>query len=114
MLFSLKEHESQLKNLQQLKGLRKRVKSYATDLIQDGNSDKAISALQQSERVFSEAAWVQLMFLIKFWMDDNSAQFESTDVAIEKSVNTVFDVFDNTPLERVIDLGKFLWKEKMA
>jgi hypothetical protein len=114
VLFSLREHESQLKNLQQLKGLRKRVKSFARDLIQDGNSDKAIKALQQSEAVFSEAAWVQLMFLIKFWMDDNSPQFESTDVAIEKSVNTVFDVFDNTPLERVIDLGKFLWKEKMA
>lgn len=114
VLFSLKEHESQLKNLQQLKGLRKNVKAFAAELIQDGNSDKAISALQQSERVFSEAAWVQLMFLIKFWMDDNSPQFESTDVAIEKSVNTVFDVFDNTPLERVIDLGKFLWKEKMA
>ncbi|TDN89254.1 AcrR family transcriptional regulator [Salegentibacter sp. 24] len=114
VLFSLREHESQLKNLQQLKGLRKKVKSFARDLIQDGNSDKAIKALQQSEAVFSEAAWVQLMFLIKFWMDDNSPQFESTDVAIEKSVNTVFDVFDNTPLERVIDLGKFLWKEKMA
>jgi translation initiation factor IF-3 len=47
-------------------------------------------------------------------MDDNSAQFESTDVAIEKSVNTVFDVFDNTPLERVVDFGKFLYKQKMA
>lgn len=114
VLFSLKEHESQLKNIEQLKGLRKNVKSFARDLIQDENSDKAIKALQHSDRIFSEAAWVQLMFLMKFWMDDNSPQFESTDVAIEKSVNTVFDVFDNTPLDRVIDLGKFLWKERMA
>ena len=36
------------------------------------------------------------------------------NVAIEKSVNTVFDLFDNTPLERVVDFGKFLWKERMA
>ena len=114
VLFSLKEHENQLKNLQQLKGLRKNVKSFAAELIEDANAEKNIQALQQPEKIFSEAAWVQLMFLMKFWMDDNSAQFESTDVAIEKSVNTVFDVFDNTPLERVIDLGKFLWKEKMA
>lgn len=114
VLFSLKEHENQLKNLQQLKGLRKNVKYFAAELIEDANAEKNIQALQQSEKIFSEAAWVQLMFLMKFWMDDNSAQFESTDVAIEKSVNTVFDVFDNTPLERVIDLGKFLWKEKMA
>ena len=47
-------------------------------------------------------------------MDDHSPQFEKTDVAIEKSVNTVFDVFDNTPLERVLDFGKFLFKERMA
>lgn len=114
VLFSLKEHENQLKNLQQLKGLRKNVKSFAAELIEDANAEKNIQALQQPEKIFSEAAWVQLMFLMKFWMDDNSAQFESTDVAIEKSVNTVFDVFNNTPLERIIDLGKFLWKEKMA
>ena len=34
-------------------------------------------------------------------------------MAIEKSVNTIFDVFDNTPLEKVVDLGKFLYKEQM-
>lgn len=36
---------------------------------------------------------------------------KKTDVAIEKSINTVFDVFDHTPLENVIDFGKFLAKE---
>ena len=63
--------------------------------------------------MFSEGAWIQFMFLLKFWIDDNSAEFEKTDVAIEKSVNTIFDVFDNTPLEQVIDFGKFLFKERM-
>jgi hypothetical protein len=53
------------------------------------------------------------MFLLKFWIDDSSAEFEKTDIAIEKSVNTIFDVFDNTPLEQVIDFGKFLYKERM-
>jgi len=46
-------------------------------------------------------------------LDDESAGFQKTDVAIEKSVNTVFDVFDNTPLENILDFGKFLWKEKV-
>lgn len=62
--------------------------------------------------IFAEAVWIQFLFLLKFWANDNSPAFESTDVAIEKSVNTAFDVFDNTPLERIIDFGKFLWKEK--
>lgn len=115
VLFTLKENnDAPLKNLEQLKVLRKKVKAFAKELIKEGNQDKQIKALQQSEMIFSEAVWIQFLFLLKFWMDDNSAKFESTDVAIEKSVNTAFDVFDNTPLERVVDFGKFLWKEKMA
>jgi hypothetical protein len=57
---------------------------------------------------------VQLGFLIKFWIEDSSADFEKTDQAIEKSVQTAFDVFDNTPLSALVDFAKFLWKEKFA
>lgn len=114
VLFSLKEHQDKMKNLEQLKGLRRKIKGFATELIREGNENKSAKFLQQSETVFSEATWLQLLFILKFWMDDNSPRFESTDVAIEKSVNTVFDIFDSTPLERVVDLGKFLWKEKMG
>ena len=51
---------------------------------------------------------------MKYWMDDNSARFEKTDVAIEKSVNAIFDVFNTTPLESVLDFGKFLFKENFS
>jgi hypothetical protein len=44
-------------------------------------------------------------------MDDSSPGFEKTDIVIEKSINTIFDVFDNTPLKNILDLGKFLYKE---
>lgn len=114
VLFSLSENIDKLKNLEQLKGLRTKIKGFASELIREGNKQKPAKFLKQSETVFSEAAWLQFLFILKFWMDDNSPKFESTDVAIEKSVNTVFDLFDNTPLERVVDFGKFLWKEKMG
>lgn len=114
ILFSLPPNERMMKNLEQLKGLRLSIKAFAGELVREANEEKQVKILKQSEVIFSEAAWVQFLFLLKFWIDDNSAKFESTDVAIEKSVNTVFDLFDNTPLERVLDFGKFLWKEKMA
>lgn len=114
VLFTLKGKKPMLNNLLELKGLRREIKNFAIDLIRQDNATKEVKLLKKSETIFSEAAWIQLMFLLRFWMEDNSPQFESTDVAIEKSVNTVFDVFDNTPLERVLDLGKFLWKERMA
>ena len=109
-LFALKEGVGpQLAD--QLKGLRKGVKSYAKELIEFSNSEKPIRITRKNPEVFSEGAWLQLLFLLRFWRQDDSPGFEKTDVAIEKSVNTVFDVYENTPLERVLDFGKFLYKE---
>ena len=112
ILMVLSPGAGMLRNLDQLKGLRKLVKEYSSALIRKKNQEKSSKYLKNSETIFSEAVWVQLLFLIKFWLKDNSARFESTDVAIEKSVNTIFDLFDTGPLERLVDFGKFLWKEK--
>lgn len=114
ILMTLAHEESPLKNLEQLSGLRRKVKSFARELSKEENAEKTTANLNKSEMIFSEAVWLQLLFLLKFWKDDNSAKFESTDVAIEKSVNTLFDLFDTSPIERVFDLGKFLWKERMS
>lgn len=114
VLFTLKENQHMMNKMEQLKGLRKHVKGFAKELIQERNENKTNILLERSETIYSEGAWVQMLFLMKFWMDDDSAGFEKTDMAIEKSVNTIFDVFDNIPLDAVLDFGKFLWKERMA
>ena len=90
------------------------MKQFATELIDAANADKNLKITKRSPRIFSEGAWVQLLFLLRFWMEDSSAGFEKTDLAIEKSVTTIFDVFENTPLESLIDFGKFLYKENFA
>lgn len=60
-----------------------------------------------------QSAWLQLMITLKFWLEDTSPSFEKTDIFIEKAVNTSFDLIDIKPLKSIIDLGKFLYKEKM-
>ncbi|ARN78045.1 heat-shock protein [Nonlabens spongiae] len=112
VLFTLHNHQNMMDKMDQLKGLRRHVKDFAKDLISQRNETKSNILLERSESIYSEGAWVQMLFLLKFWMDDDSAGFEKTDMAIEKSVNTIFDVFDNTPLDAVFDFGKFLWKER--
>ena len=111
VLLALKQEKNPFKNLEQLKGLRKRIKNFAADLINEGNTEKTIEITKHNPKLFSEGAWLQFLFLLKFWMNDESAGFEKTDIAIEKSVNTSFDVFDNTTLENILDFGKFLYKE---
>ncbi|WP_299528518.1 TetR family transcriptional regulator C-terminal domain-containing protein [Ulvibacterium sp.] len=114
ILFCLKQDGSPLKKLEQLKGLRKHIKEFARDLIEDGNSEKSLKLTKHNPQLFSEGAWLQFLFVLRFWMNDDSAGFEKTDLAIEKSINTIFDVFDNTPLENIVDFGKFLYKETFA
>ncbi|SIR04226.1 TetR family transcriptional regulator C-terminal domain-containing protein [Maribacter ulvicola] len=114
VLFVMDSAASPVKNLEQLKGVRKSIKEFAKGLIADGNAGKNLKITKHNPQLFSEGAWLQTMFLLNFWKSDDSASFEKTDAAIEKSVNTIFDVFDNTPLENILDFGKFLYKETFA
>lgn len=91
--------------------LRHRMKEFAIELIQQGNDQKSSKFLQHPESIFSEGVWLQFLFLLRYWIKDTSAGFEKTDIAIEKSVQTAFDLFETAPLESLIDFGKFLWKE---
>jgi len=114
VLFTLDGKRQLLDKMNELKELRRHIKDFASELVEEGNADKTLKITKQSPRIFSEGAWVQFLFLLKFWIDDSSAGFEKTDLAIEKSVTTIFDVFDNTPLDSIIDFGKFLYKENFA
>lgn len=111
ILLALKENRDMLRNLKQLKGLRLNIREFAASLIEQRNEEKNLKVLKHSPSIFSEGAWFQTLYLLKFWKDDNSPSFEKTDIAIEKSVHAIFDVFDTNPFESIIDFGKFLWKE---
>lgn len=110
VLFALAGEHQSLKHLVQLKQLRRHVKEFAEELIDEGNAEKSRFS-QNTVPLFAEAAWVQLLFVLKFWINDTSTGFDKTDALIEKSVQAAFEVFDNTQMDTLIDLGKFLWKE---
>ena len=112
VLFGLKENKQGLKNLRDLKHFRNRFKDFITDIIEEGSTASSDKFLKVTKPVFSEGAWIQFLFLLKFWIDDTSKGFEKTDILIEKSVNTVVGLLDTKQLENLFDLGKFLWKEK--
>ena len=106
------DHLMKTGNLDMLKDLRSEMRHFSKELIQVGNDMKSVKFLKHPETIFSEGVWLQFLFLLRYWVKDTSAGFEKTDVAIEKSVHTAFDVFETAPLESLIDFGKFLWKEQ--
>lgn len=63
------------------------------------------------EKAREEALWMHLVSAIEFWKKDTSPSFEKTDIYIEKTIDTGFELMDNEPFRKVLDLGKFLFKE---
>lgn len=110
--FVLKENKQGLQNLKQLRKLRSRFKKFIKEEVQVTLIEKHEKIDKIAKPVLSEAAWVQFLFILKFWIEDSSVGFEKTDIMIEKAVKATFDVLDTTPLESLFDLGKFVWKER--
>ena len=113
VLQSLKLDRNPLKNLVQLTSLRESFKEYVSEILTDDYRLEVEKLQKFQEKGIQESAWLQLMMTIKFWMDDESAAFEKTDIFIEKSVNASFELMNVAPLNHLIDFGKFLFKEKI-
>ncbi|MFB3388952.1 TetR family transcriptional regulator C-terminal domain-containing protein [Flavobacterium sp. LAR06] len=113
VLQSLKLDRNPLKNLVQLTSLRESFKEYVAEILTDDYRLEQEKFQKFQEKGIQESAWLQLMMTIKFWMDDDSAAFEKTDIFIEKSVNASFELMNVAPLNHLIDFGKFLFKEKI-
>lgn len=113
VLQSLKLDRNPLKNLVQLTSLREVFKEYVSEILTDDYRLEQERFQKFQEKAIQESGWLQLMMTIKFWIDDESAAFEKTDIFIEKSVNASFELINVAPLNHLIDFGKFLFKEKI-
>jgi len=54
------------------------------------------------------------LYVFRVWLNDESENFETTDAAIEKSVNLAFEFLGQSPLDSLIDFGKFAIKTKVV
>ncbi len=80
---------------------------YIKELMQEGiETDEVVSRPYLTER-YHKGFWIQMMFLLKFWLDDETQGFEKTDAAIEKSVNLSLDLIAKGPLDSMLDFAKF-------
>ena len=108
----LKGCKNQLKSYKSFSGLKKSFLQFVDDLALS-ESILPIDGLEKFQsNIISHSAWIQMLLTIKFWLEDSSESFEKTDIFIEKSINTSFELIENKFLKNVFDLGKFVYKEK--
>lgn len=113
VVHALKNNKNNLKGLQVLSVLKQSFSKYIANLDIETLDIKESRLEKIQMKAIQESAWFQFLVTLKFWIDDTSAGFEKTDIFIEKSVNTSFDILNIAPINSVIDFGKFLFKEKM-
>ena len=103
-----------LNQMKKLKTLRKKFLNFIDelDLGVIDIKNKRLDDIKDS--VINESYWIQMLVTLKFWLDDDSADFEKTDLFIEKSIAASFELANTKPLKSVVDFGKFLFKEKIS
>jgi len=95
-----------------LTGFKDSYKSYVQELVVEGFENEEIVKRPIVGDKYHDGLWLQLMFVINFWLKDDSQSFENTDAAIEKSVNLSFELMGRGPLDMMIDFAKFLYHNK--
>lgn len=110
---NLKGFENQLKALSVFSQFKRSFIAFIDELNLETFNLNVDSIENIQKKTIKESAWIQLLFTMKFWLADTSEAFEKTDIFIEKSINTSFELLETKSLHNIIDFAKFLYHEKM-
>ena len=97
---------------QDTKEFKSQFKEFASEVITSGKETEEIASRPYITDKYDEALWLQVAFVFRFWLEDNSPGFEKTDAAIEKAVNLAFDLMGKSALDTFLDFAKFLYQNK--
>jgi AcrR family transcriptional regulator len=86
--------------------------NYVSDLVKEGYITSEIKERKYISDQYIHGFWVQALFVLKYWLNDNSTSFEMTDAAIEKAVNLSFQLIRSNTLDSLLDFGKFIFTRK--
>ncbi|ALL08481.1 hypothetical protein AQ505_25210 [Pedobacter sp. PACM 27299] len=119
IIYSLRTHKNKFGTPEVLSGVRPIFENFAEGVINEGLDSGELANRKFLSKRYKDAVWVQFGFIVNFWTTDDSAGFEKTDEVIEKGVNVTFDLFERSPLDNLLEYGKFLsrngnFKDKMG
>ncbi|MEO8820700.1 MAG: TetR family transcriptional regulator C-terminal domain-containing protein [Ginsengibacter sp.] len=119
IIYTLKKHPKKISTPGVLTGAKSEFLSFSEDVINEGLESGELTDRKFFSKRYKDALWVQFAFIINFWMEDDSKDFEKSDEAVEKGINVSFDLFQRSPIDNLFEYGKFLaqngkFKEKMG
>lgn len=95
-----------------LKEFNRAFNLYAKDIVEYAHSTGEIAQLPFISSQYSHLFNVNMMYLLKVWIQDESENYQVTDAAIEKTVNLMFEILEGGVVENLIDFVKFAYQNK--
>ncbi len=112
VLFQL-EHSKKLEIVPDyIAAFKSAFESFFGTILQEGKGTGEVANRPILDNRYPQLFWLHMGFILMFWKEDNSAGFEKTDAAVEKSVNLAFDLIGKGAVDSAIDFAKFLYQTK--
>jgi hypothetical protein len=108
VIYSLKKSKSKITTPVVLADAKPLFLAFSESIIHAGLESGELADRKYFSGKYKDALWLQLAFIINFWIEDDSNGFEKTDEAIEKGVQVTFDLFQRSPIDNLFEYGKFL------
>ena len=99
-------------HLDKLETFRTAFYGYIRDLIKEGYQTGEVKERKFISDQYVHGFWAQALFVLRYWIGDDSERFEMTDAAIEKAVNLSFQLISSGTLDSILDFGKFVFARK--
>jgi hypothetical protein len=100
------------RNTDDLKRFKSKFEDWIKHVIDEGVETEEIANRQRLVDQYFRVFWVHFLFVLEFWIKDDSKGFEKTDAAIEKSVNLAFELIGKGPLDSALDFAKFIFQNQ--
>lgn len=119
IIYSLQHNKDKFSSPTVLAGCKPIFINFAEEIINEGLDNGELADRRFLSKRYKDALWIQFIFILNFWINDDSEGFEKTDEAIEKGINVTFDLFQHSPIDNLFEYGKFLsrngkFKEQMG
>lgn len=110
VVYTFKKYRNKVSTPSALHDAKNIFEVFAESVVNEGLDTKELADRKLISKRYKDALWLQYLFIVKFWADDDSKDFEKTDEAIEKGVNVTFDLFQQSALDNMLEYGKFLFR----
>ncbi|MGY8926608.1 MAG: TetR family transcriptional regulator C-terminal domain-containing protein [Flavobacteriales bacterium] len=109
VLFILPGNRAALSRLKVLKPVKTSFSHFVQHLDLNTPALSFIPENSIKDKALEAGVWMQFCSILLYWLKDDSADFEKTDIFIEKSLKLTFDLAESNVMESVFDLGKFMF-----